>query len=54
LDREVTALQFVQEALLILTVRPLASVAVHELLLSALALRLHAYAPTCNALIDPP
>jgi hypothetical protein len=50
----VTALQFAQGALLMLTVKPLAFVAAHELLLSALTLPLHAYAPTCNALIDPP
>jgi hypothetical protein len=35
MDREVTALQFVQGALLMDTVRPLASVAAHELLLLA-------------------
>jgi hypothetical protein len=55
MDRElVKALQFVQGALLMLTIRPLAFVAAHELLLLAKKLKLHAYAPTCNALIDPP
>jgi hypothetical protein len=55
-DKEdvVTALQLAQGALLTITLKPLAFVEAHELLLLAEPLLLHAYAPTCRALIDPP
>ncbi len=36
------------------TLKPLAVVAAHVLLLLALELKLHAYAPTCRALSNPP
>jgi hypothetical protein len=42
----VTALQLEQGALLMLTLNPLAVVDPHELMLLAVLLRLHAYAPT--------
>ncbi len=49
----VEATQLVQGALLIPTLRPLAIVAPHVLLLSEAPL-LQAYAPTYRPLVDPP
>ena len=46
LELDVTALQLEQGALLMLTLNPLAVVDPHELILLAVLLRLHAYAPT--------
>ncbi len=48
------ALQLEQDILRTLTERPLAFDASHVLLLLALEPELHAYAPTCRALSDPP
>jgi hypothetical protein len=47
-------MQLEQGALLTLTLKPLAFVSEHELWLLLFWLKLHAYAPTCMALIDPP
>ncbi len=48
------AMQLEQGAALTRTLKPLAVVAAHALLLLASELRLHAYPPTCMALSDPP
>ena len=54
LELVVEAMQLEQVVLWTLTARLLAFDASHVLLLLALKLKLHAYAPTCRALSDPP
>ncbi len=47
-------MQLWQDELLIVTLRTLAVVSLHELLLSRAELRLHAFAPMYRTLNDPP
>ena len=54
LELAVEAMQLEHGVSLTRTLKPLDVVAAHVLLLLALALRLHAYAPMCRALSDPP
>jgi hypothetical protein len=54
LELVVVAVQLEQGASLTRTIKPIADVIIHKLLLLASELRLHAYAPTCKALSDPP
>jgi hypothetical protein len=54
LELVVSATQLEHGVSLTITLKPLTVVAAQVLLLLASELRLHAYAPTCRALSDPP
>jgi hypothetical protein len=54
LELVVEAMQLMHGASLIRTLKPLAVISAHLLLLLASELILHAYAPTCMTLSEPP